>query len=500
MKRIATLLLVAVFALGSVGAAKADGIDIKVKGQWDFAFGWAVNNAFTDNVNRLKKRSNDDFIARHRIRTQVNFISSEYLQAVLMFEIGNLDWGRAGGNSGRSSGGALDSDGVNVETKRAYLDWVIPNTEISVRMGIQGLKLPSTPMGSPLFDADVAGVVVSSPILDWWSVTAFWLRPFDAYYNDTDSGWGNRHLDDEVDVFGLIMPFKGDGWQFTPWGIYAFVGANSGIYDYLFTGSRWTNTNDVENEHTKAWWAGGHLKVDLLDPLIFNFEGMYGALNNAEVNYANMKRLPGYNGSYSRWINAGNVKARGYFLAATLDYKLDWGVPGIFGWYASGDGRRAAKDGKIGRMPVLGNDTGSFKPTSFGTSGKWAIDTDTVISGTGTGTWGVGIKLADMSFIEDLSHTIRVAYYRGTNRHEHIENGNNPLKYSVDGVYLTDKDSVWEVNFDHTYKIYENLTAVVELGWLRLDSDKDVWRNVGSGNKDEKSNAWKAQLIFQYKF
>lgn len=497
MKRIITLLLVAVFALGSVGAAKADGIDIKVKGQWDFAFGWAVNNNFTDNVNRKSKRSNDDFIARHRIRTQVNFISSEYLQAVLMFEIGNLDWGR------KSQGAAIDADGVNVEVKRAYLDWVIPNTEISVRMGIQGLKLPSTPMGSPLFDADVAGVVVSSPITDWWSVTGFWLRPFDAYYNDTEAGWGDKSLDDEVDVFGILMPFKGDGWQFTPWGIYASVGANSGIYNYLFTsgsGNRWKNTVTTQNEDTHAWWAGAHLKLDILDPLVFNFEGIYGRLSGADVTgITSASGFPSYNGTYGRW-NFQDIEARGYFLAATLDYKLDWMTPGIFGWYASGDGKRAARDGKIGRMPVLGNDTGSFKPTSFGTAGKWAIDTDTVISGTGTGTWGVGIKFADITFIEDLSHTIRVAYYRGTNRHEHVQNGNNPLKYSVDGVYLTDKDSVWEVNFDHTYKIYENLTAVVELGWLHLDTDKDVWKTVGSPNKDEKSNAWKAQLIFQYKF
>ena len=500
MKRLLTLLLVAIFALGCVGAAKADGIDLKVQGQWDFAFGWAVNNAFTDNVNRRTSRSNDDFIARHRIRTQVNFITSEYLEAVLMFEIGNLDWGR-GGSSGRSSGGALDADGVNVETKRAYLNWVIPSTEISVQMGIQGLKLPSTPMGSPVFDADVAGVVVSSPITSWWSVTAFWIRPFDAYYNDTDSGFANRHLDDELDAFGLIMPFKGDGWQFSPWGIYGRVGASSGVYDYLFTNNRWSNTNDVQNESTHVWWAGAHLKVDILDPLIFNFEGIYGRLGGNQVNFANLRQVPAYpGGTYARWAAADEIKARGYFLAATLDYKLDWGTPGIFGWYASGDGKRAARDGKIGRMPVLGNDTGSFKPTSFGTAGKLAIDTDAVISGTGTGTWGVGAKIADMSFIEDLNHVIRVAYYRGTNRHEHVENGNAPLRYQVDGVYLTDKDSVWEVNFDHTYNIYENLTAVVELGWLHLDTDKDVWRNVGSANKDEKSNAWKAQLLFQYKF
>ena len=124
----------------------------------------------------------DNFSARHRVRTQVNIITSEYLQAVMMFEIGDLNWGRPG-TSGRGSGAGLDADGVNIETRRAYLDWLIPNTEVSVRMGIQGLTLPSTRMGNVLFDADVAGIVVSSPITDWLSATAFWLRPFDQYRN-----------------------------------------------------------------------------------------------------------------------------------------------------------------------------------------------------------------------------------------------------------------------------------------------------------------------------
>ncbi len=480
MKRIATLLLIAVFALGSVSAAKADGIDLKVHGQWDFAFGWADNIVFSDNVAGRGDRDNDPFIARHRIRTQINFITSEYLQGVLMFEIGNLDWGR------QAQGAALDADGVNVETKRAYLDWMIPNTPVSVRMGIQGLKLPSTPMGSPVFDADVAGVVVSSPITDWVSVTGFWIRPFDAYAND---GSGH-HYDDEVDAFGLVVPFKGKGWEFNPWGIYGFVGANSQIFNYLFSDKQGHYTMGVgpstgaDNAHTKVWWAGAHGKLDLFDPLVLNVEGIYGELRPAPY-----------------FATGPDWGTKGWYAAATLDYKLDWGIPGLLGWYASGDDKDAANDGKLGRLPVLGNDTGSFKPTSFGTSGKWAIDTDTVVTGTATGTWGVGLKLADMSFIEDLKHTIRVVYYEGTNSAKLVRKTGGaipPFKYAVDGLYLTTKDSVIEVNFDHTYQVYENLTAVLELGWLHLSADDRTWH--AKSNKDENSDAWKAQLIFQYKF
>ncbi len=480
MKRLTAIVLAAMLMLGSISTAYADGIDIKVKGQWDFAFGWVTNGKFKDSAHHnTSDRDDDPLFARQRIRTQINFISSEYLQGVLMFEIGTLDWGR--------KGAALDADGINVETKRAYLDWVIPNTDISLRMGIQGLKLPSTPMGSPLFDADVAGIVASSPICDWISISGFWIRPFDAYSND---GSG-RHYDDETDIFGLLLPMEGDGWSVTPWGMYGFVGASSGIYDYLFNDYNPTNTVTANNSHTNAWWAGAHFELTMFDPFVFNLEGIYGSLRRAD--------LTGLGGFVS--ASAPEIGTEGWFIGATLDYKLDWGVPGLFGWYSSGDDDDAAETGKLGRLPVLGNDGGSFYPTSFGFAGSFnsGVGADTIVSGSGSGTWGVGIQLADVSFIENLSHTLRVAYYAGTNDADLVKKtGTSFLKYSTDNLYLTTNDNVIEVNFDHTYQIYENFTTVLELGWLRLNVDHDTWG--GRDRYDETDNAWKAQILFQYKF
>lgn len=486
MKRITTLVLAVAMAIGAASAALADGIDVKVKGAWDFTFGWVVGDGFSDNVHGSRSDRNDDhFKARHRVRTQVNFIASEYLQGVVMLEIGNLTWGRGGGR--------LDADQVVVELKRAYLDWIIPNTEISVRMGVQGLTLPSTPMGSPLFDADVAGIVVSSPITDWLSATAFWIRPFDAYGNDYDdppAGWKDTSYSDEVDVFGLLLPMQGDGWAVTPWGMYGFIGANSGIYDYLYR-SGFNNTVNAANSHAKAWWLGTHFELTMFDPFVFNFEAIYGRLQRAN--------LTGFNTRDGGRIIATDpdIGTSGWYIGATLDYKLDWGTPGIFGWWASGDKSSALDSGKYGRMPVLGNDGGSFGPTSFGGVAGVGIADDGAIMGTGTGTWGIGIQLADVSFIEDLSHTLRVAYYRGTNSKYLARRIGDTMRYSADAFYLTTEDSVWEVNFDHRYKIYENLTAILELGYLNLNADEDTW---GNRNNDESSGAFKAELNFQFTF
>jgi len=493
MKRITALLLAVVFAFGSVSAAQADGVDIKAKGLWQFAFG-VVNNAsfrksYNDSSHRYDKddsyvkgrrKDDDNFEARQRVRTQINFISSEYLQAVLHFEIGALDWGRSQpGNVGGSAGGALDADGINIKTKRAYLDWIIPNTMVSVRMGIQGVALPAGRMGNPVFGADVAGIVVNAPIVDCLSLTGFWLRPFD------ESRYNTRNLRDETDVFGLVAPMTFDGVSFSPYVMYGRIGNASGFWDYVFED---IGPSNLERSSANAWWVGANLNVDILDPLVFSLDAIYGSISNTRHSVLNP---------------SGKVKASGWYIGATLDYKLDWGTPGIFGWYASGDKSDANKDGnvKIGRLPVLGTDDG-FYPTSFGTMGYYGIGNggnDSLVSGTGAGTWGIGVQLADVTFIEDLSHTLRFAYYRGTNSASLVrDHGGEFFQYNADPLYLTTKDNVLEVNFDHVYKIYENLEVCLELGWLQLRSSRNTWGSTPDTKKTD--NAWKAELNFQYSF
>ena len=513
MKRITVLLLAMAMVVGSVVTAEADGIDIKVKGQWDFAFGVVNNRVLKESANWSspknrrtgrgwpgnapnsgvtapgKRRDNDNFSARQRVRTQINFISSEYLQAVLMFEIGDLDWGSPD-TRGRA-GGQLDSDGVNVETKRAYLDWIIPNTEVSVRMGIQGVTLPSTRFGNMILSCDVAGIVISSPITDWLSITAFWVRPFDQYQNDADGGWRNDNLDDEADIFGIVLPFTFDGFSISPYFLYGNIGTASGMMNYAMnTTNAGTFSSNIENSSAKIWYLGGNFKLDMFDPLVFNMDVIYGHLQNAEYG------TPG---------NHVEIGSEGWYIGATLDYKFSWGTPGIFGWYATGDDYDDYRDdGMLGRLPAIMNDGGNFKATSFGMNGFYGIGNGynaNVVSGSGTGMWGIGIQVADVSFIQDLKHTLRFAYYRGTNDEDMVKVGGFASGWAGDSMYLTKDDSVFEVNFDHKYKIYENLEACLELGYLHLRSDKTTWGwNNVRNDLNKNDDAWKAEVNFRYSF
>jgi hypothetical protein len=504
--------------LGSVVSAKADGVDIKVKGTYEFAFGWVWNNSNGDNVNNSQAARDvrDPLEARQRIRVQVNFIINEYLQGVWGLEATNT-WGRSVGGAGAETGGAMDADGANIVTRWAYLDWLIPNTPVQVRMGIQPVALPSTRIGTPVLNTDIAGVVISSPTpLDWLSVTAFWLRPYDAYASDRYANggtapnitYGGSDRFDETDAFGFILPlsFRNIGLEVKPWFVFANVGASSGIYERVFE----LGTQGVpainRDDRTHGIWAGINFDFKLLDPLTFGLDVMYGNLH--KNNLGTLNNATGARGADNL------VGTRGWFIAATLDYKLDFGsnfsvTPGIFGWWASGDSLSGAENGQLGRLPNIGTNGGAFKPTSFGTAGygnsigQWGECGDVV--GTGLGTWGVGIQLANATFIKDLSHTLRFAYYRGTNDSD-IPGSNvwgaQVFKYRDDNLYLTTNDSVFEINFDHTYKIYENLTAALELGWLHLNSDEETWGPgaVNGSEGHESTNAWKAQLLFTFAF
>ena len=166
MKRFATLMLAFALVLGAISGAQA--ADIKAKGQWAFDFSWLDSGDFTSQDD--DGNSDDDFSASQRFRTQIDIIASEALKGVVFFEVGNTVWGR--------TDGALGTDGKSVEVRRSYIDWIVPNTDVKVRMGLQGLSLPgAVAPSSMVFDDDVAGLTVSYAINDNVGVTALGPAP-----------------------------------------------------------------------------------------------------------------------------------------------------------------------------------------------------------------------------------------------------------------------------------------------------------------------------------
>ena len=97
--------------------------------------------------------------------------------------------------------------------------------------------------------------------------------------------------------------------------------------------------------------------------------------------------------------------------------------------------------------------------------------------------------------MEDLTHIFRVGFVKGTNNTEMVRGGWAGID-STDGVYLTTADKAWEVNFDTQYKIYQDLTLGVELGYINLDLDENVWQNAS----DYRENNFRGAVTLKYAF
>ena len=507
MKKILTLMLAAGMLLGAASGAKA--IDFKASGEWLVGFGLGDGSLIKD-VDNKKRHHEDTFNAGQRVRLQLDAVASESLSGTVFFEIGDQMWGNA-----KESGAALGADGQIVKVKNAYIDWMVPNTDLKLRMGLQAVAMPNVAGGSAIMDGDAAAVVASYQFNDNVGLTALWMRPL----NDNYAGrvYGDRedyqkNYLDNMDLFALMLPLKFDGVELTPWAMYGMQGKNTRFNEgEVETADGALNVTlpgylpgmnfgpgglgKTSKAYGSMFWAGLPVAITAFDPLNIEFDINYGYVE-AMGRYDVLKR--------GTDLVRGNSKREGWLVKALVEYKMDWGTPGIFGWYASGDDGNV-KNGSE-RLPSIAG-AGNF--TSFMGDGNLAWGTGHYFYDnnlTYAGTWGVGLQIADVSFVEDLKHTFRVAYWGGTNSPSMVKYMGSGVAWdettaAQDGPYLTTNDGLLEFNLVNSWQIYENLEANLELGYIVNMMDKDTWdKSYVSERNWSKQDAWKAQLIFAYSF
>ena len=493
MKKLATLLIAAGLVFGVSTGANA--IDFKAKGQWIMSFDYGQHGNFTGgNGQTGYNNKEDEFEARQRIRLQLDAVASEALSGTVYFEIGDTTWGGAGkGTEGQGSGGAMGADGVSVEVKRAYIDWMVPDTDLKVRMGIQGIQAPSFVLQrAQSFGDDVAGIALSYQFNEYVGATAFWARP----YNDNFSGYNknsnksyNKSYMDNIDLGGLFIPLTFDGVKITPWGMLAGIGPNADRVgeDYFagsdsdvwgtsigkfrqgmlpafgVVGSDGRTVHDIKlSEYGTAWWAGVTGDITYWDPFRVAFDFTAGGVSYDE----------------------SRLNRAGWMAALLVEYKFDWGTPGLVGWYASGDD------------DDLGN--GSER-----------------LGASMAGTWGIGLRVKDFSFVEDLKHTFRINYIGGTNDHEILKKLNrasgvantwvapNQGGVGVENMYLTDLDSALEIGLYNEYKMYDNFKIALDANYvaLFLDDGHKTWKySAMNGKSRDVRDAWNVNVSFVYEF
>ncbi len=504
MKRFVMIATLIAFVLGL--AVTASAADLVATGSWKIAAAWVDNMDALDDQNA---DTEDDFIMEQRVRTSFTFTANENLRGVLQIEIGTSQWGAPGG------GADLGADDIAIEVKSAYVNFVWPNTDVGIFAGVMPIALPGGPGGNPIFDEDVAAVVLTAPILDSVSLLGGWARPYDLA--NGAGGIGATTNDDQVseqdflDVLFLAVPMDFDGVALTPYVAYVYSGddflldlgsggvagvtaatayanwntAHAGLMSQNMTVTDLDNDTDID-----ILYLGTTFDITLLDP--FNISGAF---------HWGSTEMPDSNQERAGWLGEIAVEYTGF----------DFVTPQLYFAYSSGeDGNGTDGDdtgssgGSSERLPTIAE---SYEPGSFWFGGEFLDGLNMPGGESQLGFWTVGLFLKDISFVEGLTHEINIMYIEGTND-ESIGNGYNAgalaggtgtQQGTTYGATLTEKDSVWEFDLNTKYQIYDELSAIVRLGYLDIDMDDTVWGNTLDGNPDAEDAA-KLVIGVEYSF
>ncbi|TIH12162.1 hypothetical protein D0S45_18850 [Marinifilum sp. JC120] len=442
MKKIAILAVLTTMVLGF--AASASAVDLDAKGKIQFQMNIIDNQDFLSEKDG--GNSDDDLNFWFRARTEFRFVANENLWAVLYTQYKN-----------RIGDGGINTDSTNADDnsltiKRAYMQFRFPGTEVLTSAGILSVNLPGAAAGNMVLgDADLGTFMVETPITDQIAIAGAFIRNTDRYGVDGDGATNKR---DELDIFYAALPITIDGISATPYFAYSIIG-DKAVNDAGATLPGLAGpVGSAQTKNANAWWLGTSFSMDMFDPIVFNADIVYGAVD----------------------ADAKDNDRSGLLCDASLAYTgLDFVQPKVLFAYSTGEDDDT--DNGSERLPVIANDW-AFGTTYFGGSALTSTDFDNVEQ---LGFWTIGLSLEKISFFEKLSHDIHFLYIQGTNDAKLVKNHSaNLANITDDGNFLTDEDYAIEIDFNTNYQIYDELAAIVEFGYVDVDLDEDTWRNVSA--------------------
>ncbi|MBU1229735.1 MAG: outer membrane homotrimeric porin [Proteobacteria bacterium] len=507
MKKLSVFAIVGLLVLGL--AASASAAEIKASGSFKIE---ANEYAGTDFLKNGAIGQGKSFNIEQRIRTAFTFIANENLKAVLETQIGPTNWGngqfaigsgRGTTNNVAAAAGTATAAGNggngNLMLRKGYIDFKWPGTKTNFLVGFETVSLPAAfGGGSAILDDQVAAAVMVTPVTDNLTLLAGYARPFDANSAATTTASTLSGSATSTDVFFAALPIDFKGFNITPFAAYANAGAETAADSLGATAlPGFYAANASTSEGVRAYWGGVATTITAID----NFKIM------ADFNYGK-----------ATWNNQGVANKAsggrsGWLADIAVDYTgLKMMTPSAFFVYSSGEKGNSTDSGsKSGRMPVVANPqnwaVGSF---FFGDRNSATNPTNGGTTSRQLGFWVAGVSLKDMTFIDKLSHTAHLMYVKGTNDKKFLsENGNNgisALNRAYYGSFLTTKDSLWEVDFNTKYMIFDELALTVNLGYINTSFDKNVWgaatsvTNAADIRTYGDQDAYRASLGLTYSF
>jgi hypothetical protein len=457
-------------------------------------------------------RLNNYFEQRARIFYTAK--ASDDLKLVTGFEIDSVFGDKAQGSitptslangqfTYRNSGGALEADAVNLETKWVYLDFKIPSTPTRVKAGIMPFK---DSLKGILLDADIAGVLTSTKV-GHTTLNAGYFRAYDQSFFTTSGAntaipanvKGNQNLDiGALEVkydltkdtnLGFVYYIYGDGRPFyvsttpgnsaSPSTAGALIDNDTKIHTFGLTGE--TKVGRVALSGFAAYQFGV-----LKD--FFGNAGSSAYLNAFAFNLAAKAPVgPGtlrtaflFTSGNDQNASTGNSKHLNGWVGVSQSPNSTW---------ASTTGTTSYNEG--GMMLLNRNALNNNTTTDYG-----------IIYNTSNGTNPIdaqGMYLYTVGYDATITPKLYTNLNAGVAWAAHT-NISKPFDRATGAQNATNYMGT-EVNIETGYKMYDNLTARLQAAYVILGGYyKGSANYTGITSAKDPENPYTARLILSYAF
>ncbi len=476
------ILAVAAIMCGMGYAGNALAADFAFHGDLDHRFQVYTNHADFLDGDKFKKGGgikvdNDanDSWGEVKYRLWAEMASDDKaVKGVYAIEIGGLEFGKpANKGLGKSAGGNFSGDGVNVETRWAYLDMQMPGVadKMRIKTGLQPFNL-----NKYFWKETIMGVNVDGKSGNM-SYFVGWERPYRL-----DAKSGNTEIDD-VDAIVAKVAFS--PMAKSKVGFFAsYMNSDSGATFNEDTGARtytkigstnWEIKKFAQNVDLDLYTMGLTGKMNF-GGFFTNWDVIYqgGSIDNAQ--YVDQDGISS---------SATDYDVSAYF--AHFDVGTKVGATKITGTYIYSSGDDDPNDADLDAFLAADVDMGFSQviteghPTSddYFTERPYILDKGIhvfklAVDSKASDKVKVGGALLYMMTAEDVTYT-----------------GSNGMMYSDDGIGT-------EIDAYVKYKLYPDVTLSFNAGYLFVDDAMDYFESDLDGSADEDVFTLGARL--RYKF
>jgi hypothetical protein len=390
------------------------------------------------------------------------------IRGVYAVELGGLHFGKQASDSNKTQGANYSGDGVNIETRWAYVDLQLPFIENQSRVQIGLAPVKINPY---LWNETAMGVQWYGVFNEKFDYRLGWIRGFERQNNQTTTG-------QSVDSFFA----KGDFKPFRNLKVGSFV---------AYTNSHGSDTNGTitdsgyemksiakKNVDLNVWMVGvdGNWKNDLGSGQLFvNWDGIYegGKIKDA-VFETNLGKT-----------STQDMDVSGYFLHNDIGFAWDSFKTTYTFWYASGDGD--STDNSFDGFFSVDVDTfngstilmESYDDDNYFTERPYLLDKGMIMNKVSLD-WTPNSKLSVGT----------AAMYMMTA---------SDIKYNDADGNLRKSDKIGkEITCYASYKLYPNTSFSINAAYLLTDSAMDYWDVNRDGKADE--NIFRTMARLRYKF